>query len=321
VIRALPAGAVAIALLLTAASAGCAPARDAESLFRDMGSDDSETQQDAAAELDALVSKGDSAVFERGAHSTTPVVRIHSILYLARIDTPAAHASLRGLLAVDERVLLPFNPIRMKPSAERTDSRVLVANLIGLHGGDPAAVEELTRGVDDSRPADVLAGTCLALGALRDPGGLAFLGRMVGNGDVQVVRAAVQAIGRIADDGAVPLLRTAAAHPAREVRSDVLSALGSRADAGSIAIVRSLAVSDPEREIRLSAIRQAGVDRSAGGVEFLIGLLVKADAETRATVLEVLGRLTGQVLGPKPEAWSRWLERNRDRFAGPRNAP
>jgi HEAT repeat protein len=312
--RVVLAGAAALALILTAAIAGCAPARDADALFRDMASEDGEAQQDAAAELDALVRRGDSSVFERGAHSATPMVRIHSILYLARIDTPAAHAALRGLLAVDERVLLPFNPIRMKPSSERTDSRVLVANLVGLHGGDPGAVEELTRAVDERRPVDVLTGTCLALGALRDPGGLAFLGRMIGYDDVQVVRAAVQALGRIKDDGVVPLLRAAAAHPEPQVRSDVLSALGSRDDAGSLAIVRSLAVSDPERDIRLGAIRQASVDRSAAGIEFLIGLLAKADAETRATILEVLGRLTGQSLGPRPEAWTRWLERNRDRF-------
>ncbi len=312
--RGLLAGAVAGALALTATVAGCAPARDAESLFRDMASEDAEAQQDAAAELDALVRKGDAGVFERGARSATPMVRVHSILYLARIDTPAAHTALRRLLGVDERVLLPFNPIRMKPSAERTDSRVLIANLIGLHGGDPAAVEELTRGVDERQSVDVLAGTCLALGALRDPGGLAFLGRMIAHDDVQVVRAAVQALGRINDDGVVPLLRTAAAHPAPQVRSDVLSALGLRHDTESLQIVRSLATSDPEREIRLGAIRQAGADQSAAGIEFLIGLLAKADPEARTTILEVLGRLTGQALGPRQEAWTRWLERNRDRF-------
>lgn len=308
-------------LILVVTAPACAPARDAGTLLRDLESDDLEVRQDASEQLDEVLRKRDHRVFVRGADSDQPMVRVLSLMYLARIDTPEAKDALRGYLAFDRRALVPFNPIRMKPVSERTDSRLLVASLIHNGGGDPQAVAILTRGVDEGQPVDVLTGTCLGLGILRDPQGLPFLARMADHGETSVVRAAVQALGRIPDDAAVEALRKAAAHPAAEVRSEVLTALNAHDSAAAYALVRELAASDPDREVRSTALRQVGRDRSARTIEFLIDQLAKTDAALRPVVLEALGQQTGQALGPRPEAWRRWWSQHRDRFAGGRSGP
>jgi HEAT repeat protein len=292
----------------------CAPADDAQSLFRDLQSNDSDARQEAAERLEQLVGRNDYRTFVRGAESGPPAVRVESLLYLARLTAPEARAALRGFLRVDHLEMLPYNPIRFKPSTEQSDSRILVANLIQQNGGDPEAVGTLVAGME-GRPAAVLAGTCLALGALRDPKGIPFLAEMVRRPEIEIVRAAVQALGHVKGLGGLEALKVVANHPSMEVRADLISSLEFLDDPGIRDLYMTIASTDPSPEIRGVAIDQLGRYRQAPVVDYLIGRLRARDDATRTAALQTLTQMTGQNLGPGPEKWSRWWSQNRQRFA------
>src|SRR5882672_4653325 len=88
--RAILCGGLAGAMLL----AGCAPAHDVESLFRDLQSNDGETRQEANDTVDALVRDGDYKVFLRGIDNQNPIYRAESIVILARMTQPEARRAL-----------------------------------------------------------------------------------------------------------------------------------------------------------------------------------------------------------------------------------
>src|SRR5438445_586399 len=237
-------GAVLVAMVL-----GCAPAYDVQTLYNELQSNDSEERQDAQEKISKILRDGNYEVFAKGAESPIKAHRAPSIIYLARIEQPQARAALRDLLRVGKRGMIPYNPIRMKPTSEETDSRILVAHLIRENGGDPEALGALLEGME-GQPADVLAGTCYALGALRDPGGIAFLAKATGHQDIEVARAAVQALGVLRTPEAFASLRAPLHHPSAEVRSEVLSALEIQQDPGAIDLLKTMAASDPSPEIR-----------------------------------------------------------------------
>jgi HEAT repeat protein len=293
----------------------CAPAYDPDKLLADLDSPDLEVRQDTLEAIDRIVRGGNYQVFQRGAESPDKGRRIQAILYLARMDQPEARAALRNLLKVEKRGLLPYNPIRLKPQSEETDSRILVANLIAQQGGDPEAVATLMQGIDDRQSPEVLVGTCLALGALSDPKAIPHLASLSRHQDVGVIRAAVEALGRYPSRETLEILKTLATHPVLEVRSEVLSALALHEGPETLEVVRSIAASDPSPAIRVSAVRQLGRFRDPSLVPFLVERLRDADTATREGALEVLGQITGQSLGPRPESWSRWWAQNEKRLA------
>src|SRR5207249_4578115 len=152
----------------------CAPAYDVQTLYNQLASSDSEQRQDAEEKIEKIIQDGKYEVFQRGAESPVKSHRAPSIIYLARMKQPEARAALRGLLRVDKRSLIPYNPIRMKATTEESDSRILVANLIALDGGDPEAGRVLVQGIE-GQPADGRASSCYAPGAPRHPQGSPFL--------------------------------------------------------------------------------------------------------------------------------------------------
>ena len=243
------------------------------------------------------------------------MMRVQSIIYLSGFPQPGARAALRSLLALEERAMVPYNPIRFKPASEETDSRILVANLVAKSGGDPEAAGVLLRGVDSSRPAEVLTATCLALGALRDPQGLPFLREALRHPEGEVGSAAVQALGHIPAPEAFEVLKGAASHPALQVRVDLLSSLETRDEPGVADLVMTMAASDPSPAVRGLAIQQLERHPGAAVVPFLIDRLGR-DAPARDAALQALTRITGQALGPRPERWSRWWSQNRPGPAG-----
>ena len=306
-----------VRFLLAAGFAGllaCAPADDAQSLFRDLQSGDSEVRQDAAQRLETVIGRGDWRVFARGAAEGPPLVRAQSLLYLARLTQPEARAALRDFLRLDRRTLLPFNPIRLKPSTEEADSRILVANLIAENGGDPQAVGVLVAGLDD-QSAEVLTGTCYALGALRDPQGIPFLAEMTHRPETDLVRAAVQALGSFRTPEAIAALRGVVSHPSAEVRGDLLSSLELQEGAGVEEVLRTIGSSDPVPEIRASAIVQTSRFRNPATVPYLIERLKDRDEAPRLAAQQALKQITGEALGPRAEAWSRWWAKTGSRAA------
>ncbi len=303
--------ALAAALML---GAGCAPARDAETLFKQLRSADLEARQEATEQLDDLVRQGDYRVFLRGVDSADRIYRAQSIIFLARIDRPEARRALHDLLRIEKRSMLPFNPIRFKPTTEEFDSRILVANLIAQSGGDPEAVGTLTAGADDQSP-DVLAATCFALGALHDPKAIPFLAAQARNPQRDVARAAVQALSRFKEPEVIVALRPVIQHPSAEVRGDVLGALDLHEGPEVVEILKTIGASDPSPEIRAAAIGRLTRFRDRSLVPYLIDRLRGRDGAPRAAALAALGSLTGQALGPHPEQWTRWWAQNEKTFA------
>jgi HEAT repeat protein len=292
----------------------CAPAYDPQTLYSQLQSPDSEVRQDAEEKIDKIVRTGDYQVFVRGAMSPVKTLRAPSLLYLARMTQPDARAALRAFLRVDRRSLIPFNPIRMKPSSEESDSRILVANLIALNGGDPGAVDTLVEGMD-GQPSDVLAGTCYALGALRDPKGIPFLRTATGHRDTEVVRAAAQALGMFHGPEVMAGLASLLTHPSEVVRSEVLSALQLQQDPGVADVLEKIATADPSPELRASAISQLSRFKKPSPVPFLIDQLKVQDGTTRQAALDALRQLSGQSYGPHPEQWNRWWQESQKSLA------
>lgn len=304
----------AFALVVLAA---CAPAHDARDLLGQLQSGDSDARQDAREKIAGILRSGNFQVFERGAREADGMVRVQSILYLARFTQPEARVALRELLRIENRAMIPYSPIRMRVSSELTDSRILVANLIEQHGGDPKAVDDLLAGQEAASPPDVITGTCFALGALRDPRGVPYLKAATEHGEIEVVRAAIEALSRIEGAEALEALQGLAAHPAIEVRTDLLLALDLRGDGGPTGIVRRLALSDPAAAVRSQATQQLARSPAPEAVPVLIEVLRDRDPEVRAAAHEALIRISGRALAPRVDAWSRWWAANQKRFAPP----
>ena len=165
------------------------------------------------------------------------------------------------------------------------------------------------------QPDDVLAGTCFALGALLDPKGIPFLATATGHQNIDVVRAAVQALGMFRTHEALESLRSPMHHASPEVRSEVLSALQLQEDPEVVEFLKSMAASDPTREIRLAAMSQLGRFKGPASIPFLIEQLKSANADTRQGALDTLRQLSGQAFGPRPGAWERWWQENQKTLA------
>jgi HEAT repeats/HEAT repeat len=295
-----------LALLLAAAA--CAPAHDVDTLFRDLQSNDQDARADAEQKLEQVIANGEYQVFLRGLDNTNRLYQAQSILYLAQMPQPEARAALRDLLRLDARRMLPFNPIRLRPtSGEPSDSRVLVAHLIRQNGGDPEAAAVLLAGIDDQQPDEILVGTCFAVGALDDPKGIPLLARLATTRGGDVGRAAVQALGQFKGPEALAALKEAVVNTDTAVRVDVVSSLNGMREPAALALLESLARSDPSPEVRQAALRErAGAGDRDRVVPFLIKGLGDKDPGVRAAALEALQRLSGQNLSPRPELWTRW---------------
>lgn len=287
-------------------SAACAPAENAEKLLTDLTNPDHEVRQEAADTIEAIVQRNEQEVFVRALSSPNLLTRAQSIVYLARMTSPQARATLRGLLAVERRMMLPYNPVRLRPQSEMTDSRILVATLIQRTGPDPQAITQLLAGAESEQTTDMIVGTCFAVGALKDPAGIPFLERAARHPDPGVVRAAVQALGQFTGPEALAALRTASTHRVAEVRSDVLSALSARDDDETRAILMRVGREDAQDELRASAWQILSRFKGDDIVPYFIDRLDDAPETVRPILLEILGRLTGQNLGPKRDAWARY---------------
>ena len=293
--------------VLAAAALACAPAYDVQALYDQLQNQDVEVRQDAQEKIETIISKGDYEVFVRGVSNPVKVYRAPAILDLARMEQPAARAALRDLLRAERRESIPYNPIRMKPSSEETDSRILVAHLIQAQGGDPEALKLLLDGAE-GQPAEVLANTCYALGALRDAGAIPFLAGAARHPDAEVARAAVQALGTFRAPGAIEGLKPLLTHPSAEVRSEVLSALQVQEDPVVVDLFKAMAISDPSPDIRAAAMGQLVRFKEDATVSFLIEQLKSRDPAGRQSALDALRNMSGRSFGPRPDQWSRWWD-------------
>ena len=301
----------AVALFLAMATGSCAPADDPEALLGAVSGADIEARVEASERIDQLIGAGDYKVFVRGLSSPNLLIRAQSMGFLAQVKGDEPRKVLRSLLSVERRMMLPYNPVRLRPSSDPSDSRILAATLIQRNGGDPEAIGVLLAGAEEQQTADTLAGTCFAVGALQDEKGLAFLDKAVRHPEMQVVRAAVQALGQFRGEEAVALLARTLDHPAIEVRSDILSSIDTRDDAASLAMLRRVGAEDPSADLRASAYQLLSQRADPDLVPYLIERLKDAPPEARSAAVGVLSRVTGQSLGSRPEPWERWWAKNR----------
>ncbi len=292
---------------LAAASLSCAPAYDVQDLYSKLQSNDSEERQDAEEKIEKIIHEGKYEVFLRGVESPVKTHRAPSILYLARMTQPEARAALRDLLRIEKRSMIPYNPIRMKATSEESDSRILVAHLIALNGGDPEGLDLLVKGMD-GQPPDVRAATCYALGALRDPKGIPFLKTASASQEIDVARAATQALGMFRTRESLDGLKALLTHPSEEVRSEVLSALQLQDDPSVEGLIETMASSDPSNDLRSAALGQLSRFKDPSPVPFLIEQLKTKDEANRQVALDALRQVSGQPYGPRPEEWSRWWQ-------------
>jgi HEAT repeat protein len=295
------------------AGAACSPAHDASTLFAELQHPDPEVRLDARQKIDRIISAGDYKVFVRGLESPDDLHKVQSILYLADMPQEGARRALRGLLSVKRRMMLPFNPIRLKPSLEDHDSRILIAHLVAVRGGDPEALPVLLDGLDPSDRADIVTGSCFAIGALADPGGIPFLSAVLRSPDLEVVRAAVQALGQFREPTSIEALSAVVSHPSVEVRADILSSLDVRETPGSIDLVLKIARSDPSEDLRTSAIRRLEMGPDSVVTPALIELLRDPSAIIRATAASSLTRRSGRNFGEDADRWSRWWDEQTSR--------
>lgn len=303
----LPAAVLAgLAFVAILAPLGCAPAHDAPTLYAELQDPDPEVRLDAQDKIARIVRSGDHRVFVRGLDSPVALHRVQSILYLADMPQEGARAALRELLSVDRRMMLPFNPIRLKPTSEEHDSRILVAHLIRGRGEDPKALPILLEGIDPSQEPDLVMGSCFAIGALGDPGGIPFLAAASRSPEVDVARAAVQALGQFREPEVLDALEHVLSHPSPEVRGDALTALETREGPAALDLMRRMALTDPAEQVRLVAIERVSQSSDPSITGFLIDLLRAEEMTVRVTAAEALARRTGQSFGEDADRWSRW---------------
>ncbi|HET6278604.1 MAG TPA: HEAT repeat domain-containing protein [Candidatus Polarisedimenticolia bacterium] len=292
----------------------CAPADNVEALFYELDHPDNEVRFEAEQRLAQLVRDGSYDPFVRALESDNLLIRANSIVYLGQMPQPDARRALRSLLAVDRRMMLPYNPIQMKPSSEPVDSRVLVATMFQRTEPDPEAIATLLEDASVEQEPEAVIGTCLAIGALEDARGVPFLAAATGHSEVDVVRAAIEALGHVGGPEALAALVGKLRHPSRLVRIDVMSALDlwPRSESGDA--IRSLGAGDESPDIRRAAIEMLVHSGGPDIVPYLIERLDDPDDSVRLAAVAGLERVTGKALKPDAAAWKAWWSQNKSSF-------
>jgi len=301
---------MALALLMCLVLSSCAPADDAEALFYDLDHPDYEVRFEAQERLAQIMRDGRYDAFLRSMNSDNQLIRANSIVYLGQMPQPDSRRALRSLLAVDKRMMLPFNPVHMNYSSEKIDSRVIVATMFHRTEDDPEAITTLLEGTSVDQEQEVVVGTCLAIGALGDARGVPFLAEASGHQDVKIVRAAIEALGHVRGPEALAALTSKIKHPSRVVRIDILSALDIRPRSESAEAIRALGSGDAAADVRRTAIAMLAVSGDAGLVPYLIARLNDPDKAVRLAAIAGLERVTGQALGESAADWEAWWAEN-----------
>ena len=300
--------------------ASCAPAVDIESLLEDLRHPDYEARLEASEKLAGLMRDGNHKAFLRGMESDNLLVRAYCIVHLAAMPQPDARKATRDLLRLDRRQMLPFNPIQMKPGGEERDSRFLVAALISrMDDGDPKAIDVLLDGATVQQEPEVVTGTCLALGALRDPKGVPFLKEASGLEDEEIVRAAVEALGHIRTPESLVALGGIIGHPSLQVRSIVLSSLSMWSGQESHDLMQTIGASDPSHSLRSNAIQILAHSRDPRLIPYFIERLAGDESEkVRSAAVKALERISGQTFGSRADRWQTWWSENQDALTASR---
>src|SRR5439155_17220349 len=96
--------------------------------------------------------------------------RVQSILHLLAIQSPESKKPLVDELALSRRFNVFYNPIRLVQISTPSDSRIMVAHILQMKGGDSRTAPILAKSYGQEPDVDARVATIYALGALQDPG-------------------------------------------------------------------------------------------------------------------------------------------------------
>ena len=224
-----------------------------------------------------------------------------------------------GELELSRRFNVFYNPIRLIPVSTPSDSRIMIARIVLIKGGDPEAVEILGATYGKEPDAEARVGTVYALGALADPRTVPALKKALRDRDLTVVKAALEGLSLLqVPDVADSLLQglTDSDEAVRVNCASVLSGFPGRRTADALMeVVRK----DPSEKVRLAALRSAAYAGGAYTFEFILGVLKSqgSGAEMRSQAASALQSLTNQDFGQDAARWARWYKQNREKLSRP----
>jgi len=308
-----------LAALLISLAVSCAPEVDVEKLYVQFRSADYEEKVEAGERLGQLVIEGNVAVFARGLRSENAETRVQSILHLMLIRNDEARKALVDELELSRRFNVFYNPIRLVPVSTPSDSRIMIARIVFLKGGDPKALEILSATYGKEPDAEARLGTVYALGALADPKTVPALRKALADRELKAVRAALEGLSLLTVSDVADTLLQGLADSDEAVRvnsATVLSGFPGRKTADALmGAVRK----DPSEKVRLAALSSAASVGGSDTFELILGVLKSREtgAEMKSRAASALQSMTNQDFGQDADRWARWLQQNRGSLPRP----
>ena len=293
--------------------ASCAPEVDVEKLFIQSNSDDYEERVEARQRLSQLVEKGEVEPFARGLQSRNAETRVQCILHLLLIKSPESKKPLVGELELSRRFNVFYNPIRLIPVSNPSDSRIMVANILWTKGGAPGAAETVAEGYGKEPDVDTRVATVFALGALHDPASVPTLKKALKDPDLKVVKAALEGLNLLQTPDISQSLLEGLSDSREEVRANSASALGGFHDSASSQALAQAIHKDPSTKVRLAAVGALSNAGGFGAFATILGLLKDphSSAEMKEKAAAALQSMTGQDFGEDAARWAGWWEHNK----------
>ena len=313
------AAALLLGLCMLSLTVSCASEVDVEKLYVQSNSDDYEERVEARQILNQLVSEGNAGPFAQGLRSENAETRVQSILYLMSIKNEAAKKALLGELELSRRFNVFYNPIRMLPASKPSDSRIMIAHVIFLEGGDPQAVAILEGTYGKEPDAEARVGTMYALGALADPRAIPALRKALRDPEVKVVRAAVEGLNQLHAQDVAENLVGCLTDRNDQIRKNCATVLSGFPGEKTLGGLMGAVKKDPSEEVRLAALSSLGFAGGLDAFEFILGVLRSGDssAEMKGKAATALQSISNQDFGKDAGAWARWYEQNRPKIARP----
>ena len=308
-----------MAALILVLAVSCAPEVDVEKLYAQFRSGDYEEKTEAGQRLSQLVSEGKTDVFARGLRSENAETRVQSILHLMLIENDEARKALVGELELSRRFSVFYNPIRLVPVSTPSDSRIMIARIVFLKGGDPKAVEILAGTYGKEPDAEARLGTVYALGALASPETTPALRRALRDPDLRVVRAALEGLSLTGAPGVTDTLIEGLTDSDELVRLNTATVLAGFPGRNIAGALMELVRKDPSRKVRLAAMGSAAFAGGPAVFEPILAVLQSRDssAEMKGASASALKSITNQDFGQDADRWARWYEQSRRKPPSP----
>jgi HEAT repeat protein len=308
-----------LACLFVSLSFSCASEVDVEKIFVQANSDDYDERTEARARLLELVQKGLVEPFARGLQSKNAETRVQSMLHLMAIQKPEATDALVGELAFSRRFMAYYNPIRLVPVSTAKDSRIMVAHILLVRGGDPRAVRILSETYGQEPDAEGRIATLYALGALDDPGTIPILRKGLKDPDPRAVQASVEGLTELKVPDISASLLEGLKDASEAIRVNSAKSLSAFHDSSVVNALTQALQKDVSPAVRRAALRSLTNSAGAPAFEPALALLRSKDAdpESKENAVQSLQSLTGQNFGQDVAAWTKWWEANRRKLGAP----